>query len=288
MARERSDVDISSAQSSERGGGVKRKDITTINSAHAKKAKPPEWWLRLWFEGTILRLLADLGGFLGFDGGFLALVVGAAAAAFDGFVVLSAHISLYFDFVFRFCEATMIIRCVRFNSYFCLAALAVAALLTGCTALAKKKNRPFASLRVHMQVQDTRMDHDFATVLRDQPVRIPIEKQPFLTEYNIADARVTESQGVLAIVIQLERKGTWTLENITSSNPGKNFAIFAQWGEKSEFTRWLAAPAIKVRITDGILAFTPDASREECESIVKGWLNLAKEEKNYIGKQEKK
>jgi preprotein translocase subunit SecD len=124
------------------------------------------------------------------------------------------------------------------------------------------------------------MDHSVAPIYRAQPVNIRVEKSPFLTELNVSDAKVTTSQGVLAVVIQLERKGAWILENYTSANPGRHYAIFSQSGEKAANSRWLAAPLVTYRITDGILAFTPDATKEECEEIVAGLRNVAKEEGN--------
>ena len=82
------------------------------------------------------------------------------------------------------------------------------------------------------------------------------------------------------MVITLERKGAWTLENYTATNPRRHYAIFAQWGEKGVNTRWLAAPLITYRITDGVLSFTPDATKEECEEIVMGLRNVARVEGN--------
>ena len=40
--------------------------------------------------------------------------------------------------------------------------------------------------------------------------------------------------------------------------------------------RWLAAPILQQRIRDGLLVFTPDATREEAERIVRGLKNVAK------------
>lgn len=226
------------------------------------------------------RLLASLGRVLGLDGGFLALEVRETAFTFDGLVGLLAHISLYFDFVLRFCVSTMIIRGGRFNSNFWLALLLLAGCVAGCQSPEKKKSKLEASFRVHLEVKDTRLEHAIAPIYRAQPVNIRVEKSPFLTELNVSDAKVTTSQGVLAMVIQLERKGAWILENYTSANPGRHYAIFSQWGDKQTNTRWLAGPVISYRITDGVLSFTPDATKEECEEIVAGLLNVAKEEGN--------
>ena len=64
----------------------------------------------------------------------------------------------------------------------------------------------------------------------------------------------------------------------------RRLAIAAQFGEKEVQMRWLAAPVIRKRVTDGILAFTPDASREETELIVRGLNNVAVK----LGNQPKK
>ena len=74
------------------------------------------------------------------------------------------------------------------------------------------------------------------------------------------------------------------LEQFTAQYPGRRFAIAAQFGEKELEMRWLAAPILNRRITDGILAFTPDASREEAELIVRGLNNTAIK----LGNQKKK
>ena len=175
----------------------------------------------------------------------------------------------------------MIIRVARFNSYFWVALL-VGVCLTGCQSPESKKKKLGASLRVHLEVADPRMDHVIAPIYRAQPVNIRVEKSPFLTELNVADAKVVDSQGVLAVVITLERKGAWILENYTAANSRRHYAIYAQWGEKAENTRWMAAPIINYRITDGTLSFTPDATREECEMIVQGLRNIAKDEGNLL------
>ena len=173
----------------------------------------------------------------------------------------------------------MIIRRARFNSYFWLALLS-ATVFAGCQTEQGAKSKQIASLRVHLQATDDRLKHSTAAVYRAAPINIPIEASPFLTELNVADAKVVESHGVLAMVIQFERKGTLLLENYTSTHPGRHFAIFSQYGEKSELTRWLAAPVIHARITDGLLSFTPDATREECEQIALGLRNFARKEGN--------
>ena len=58
---------------------------------------------------------------------------------------------------------------------------------------------------------------------------------------------------------------------------GKRFAIFCKFGEHLKNERWLAAPVISRRIADGVLIFTPDATREEADEIVLGLNNVGRE-----------
>jgi hypothetical protein len=87
--------------------------------------------------------------------------------------------------------------------------------------------------------------------------------------------------GGFALRLRFNRHGSWVLEQYSSGNPGKRFAIFSQFvtppGENLNEGRWIAAPRVKGRIADGTLIFTPDATREEAEQIVLGLSNIARE-----------
>ena len=48
------------------------------------------------------------------------------------------------------------------------------------------------------------------------------------------------------------------------------------WARYTE-ARWLAAPMITRRITNGLFVFTPDCSREEAERIVLGLNHVARQ-----------
>jgi preprotein translocase subunit SecD len=113
-------------------------------------------------------------------------------------------------------------------------------------------------------------------VLRSDPVQVTVATEPVLTEASIIAARVIETTGGFAIEIQFDENGTWSLEQYSAANPGRHFAIFGQWGEKLVNGRWLAAPLITRRIANGILAFTPDMSREEADKLVLGLTNVTK------------
>ena len=85
----------------------------------------------------------------------------------------------------------------------------------------------------------------------------------------------------LKLRLQFDRRGTWLLEQYSTANLGKHFAIFSQFPSppdaKLNQGRWLAAPRINQRIPDGVLTFAPDATREEAEQIVLGLNNVAKQ-----------
>ena len=102
----------------------------------------------------------------------------------------------------------------------------------------------------------------------------------FLTEEQVKSAKVVDTIGGFVVQIQFDRQGSMLLEQYTGGNVGKHITLFAAFGEKANkpapHTRWLAAPLITRRISDGLLTFTPDATREEAELLVAGLENMAK------------
>jgi preprotein translocase subunit SecD len=167
--------------------------------------------------------------------------------------------------------------CARqFNLYLALGTALT--LLGGCQT--NKSDEKVSALRVHIEVNaDNAGDLSTAqtiSVLRSTPVAVTIEQDPVLTEANVVAAKVVELPGGFAIEVKFDETATWTLEQYSAANPGKHFAIFGQWSEKVVDGRWLAAPIINHRIGNGVLAFTPDASREEADQLVLGLNNAAK------------
>jgi preprotein translocase subunit SecD len=164
----------------------------------------------------------------------------------------------------------------QFNIYLALAAVlaSVVALLCGCET--NKPRGPVSALRIHIQ-SDTQSTNTSQTVsvVRADPVLVTIAKQPILTEANIVAAKVLDDPGGFAIEIHFDETGAWILEQYTAANPGRHLVIFGQWGEKLVNGRWLAAPIITHRISNGAIAFTPDMSREEADQLVLGLNNVA-------------
>lgn len=160
---------------------------------------------------------------------------------------------------------------MSFNTYL-LAFLVVFAAGCETTGADRKGSAKFATLRLHLEANPDGTDRSAPVPIhRERPVLVNVEKNPFLHEGNIAQATLVEELGSFAIAVRFDRQGAMVLENISSAYKGKHIAIFSQFGE----TRWLAAPRMTRQITDGVLVFTPDATREEAERIVRGLNQVA-------------
>lgn len=158
----------------------------------------------------------------------------------------------------------MKIRPSCFNTYLWLALLA--ALATGCRS-GRSEKKMEASLRFHLEsnLDGTERSQPIA-VGRSAPFAMSAETRSFLTEFNIERASVVEAPGGFVISVQFDREGSWILEQYSGAHKGKRVAVAAEFGE----LRWIAAPIMRDRITNGLFVFTPDTSREEAERIVRG------------------
>ncbi len=161
----------------------------------------------------------------------------------------------------------------RFNIYLML----VATLALVCSCQTNKPKENLSALRIHIETLPNNLGTSQAiSLLRSDPIQVTVQTDPALTEANIIAARILETPGGFAVEIKFDETGSWILEQYSASNVGRHFAIFGQWGEKLINGRWLAAPIISHRIGDGLLAFTPDASRDEAEQLVLGLNHVAK------------
>jgi len=166
-----------------------------------------------------------------------------------------------------------------FNTYLLLAA--VVGSLCACGTTSKRKN--FSALRIHLETNRDGTDRSKAVpILRDKSQMINVESAPFLAEGNVAEAKLVDEVGGFAVEIKFERRGVWLLESYTTANRGRRLAIYAEFADPADperkkiVSRWLAAPLVQKRISDGVLTFTPDASREEMTEWVRGLNLLAK------------
>jgi preprotein translocase subunit SecD len=160
----------------------------------------------------------------------------------------------------------------QFNIYLALAA--TLGLLCSCQT--NKPHGPISALRVHIEASPDNVGMtEQVSVVRADPVLVSITKQPILTEVNLVGAKIIEDPGGFAIDIHFDETGSWILEQYTAANTGRHLVIFGEWGEKLINGRWLAAPLITHRISDGSLSFTPDMSREEADQFILGLSNSA-------------
>lgn len=169
----------------------------------------------------------------------------------------------------------MVIRPSRFNIYLLLAvALGVVA---GCSSAASREKKQIATLRVHMEApHDPSSLTETVSLLRAAPVSIKIESQPFLTEGDLAVAKIIAGKDEFVLRLQLNQQGQRLLEQYSSANPQRRLAIRSQFRQGTNvFDRWLAAPLVLGRISDGVLVFSPDADRGESEALVRGLNNAA-------------
>jgi preprotein translocase subunit SecD len=167
----------------------------------------------------------------------------------------------------------MVIGLTRFNSY--LGCLTAIALLTGCQTADSNPKKQAALLRVHLEVNPDGSDRNELVPVTRAKLMVNVEKAPFLTEIDVAEAKVIEVMGGFSLQIRFNRRASLLLEQYSATNPGKRFAIFSQFGEKLREGRWLSAPLIARRVSDGVLTFTPDATRQEAEQIALGLNNVA-------------
>ena len=172
----------------------------------------------------------------------------------------------------------MIVRRARFNFYFIIV-LGVTALVAGCQSEQRKRNKIYSTLRLHLEMNPESTGRSTSIqVYREHPVMLTIDKVPFLNETSVEKAKVVEEQGGFAIQVKFDKEGGWLLEQYTTANRGRHMAIYSRFVSPSDGKlnqgRWLAAPKISVPLKDGVLTFTPDATREEADQIVLGLNNF--------------
>jgi hypothetical protein len=177
----------------------------------------------------------------------------------------------------------MMIRLRRFNIY--LGAVLSAALMCGCNTPARKEEKALATLRFYLETNAHQPDQSSTVAVnRSHPVAFTIQKVPCLTEANIRQAKVLDGQAGFELQVQFDKDGTILIEELTAGNPEKHFVIFSQFPTPPEYKlnqgRWLAAPLISAKITDGVFKFTPDATHQEAEWITLGLGHVAKAANN--------
>jgi hypothetical protein len=148
-------------------------------------------------------------------------------------------------------------------------------------ATAKAKDKPTkeekdpskvaSTIRLHMETESPGMGSGKIKVMRSDPTTLNVEKNAFVDEGFLERADVIETVGGHMILLKFNTQGALRLQMWTVSKTGRRIAVWAKWTEG----RWIAAPVAARALEDGVIAFTPDASREEAERIVRGLNNVA-------------
>jgi hypothetical protein len=179
----------------------------------------------------------------------------------------------------------MIIRRSGFNIY--LLPLLLSLLMAGCRTEEGKIRHQYSAFTVHLETRSDQKDSTkLISVLRSAPMLLNIEKEPFLNESMVKSAKVMDvPQGGFVLQIELTKSASLTLEQYSARSLGKRFAIYGEFGQQTArnvfpHSRWLAAPVIDRRISNGTLVFTPDADRKEAEDFALGLNNLARVRKS--------
>lgn len=155
----------------------------------------------------------------------------------------------------------------RFNIYL----LAGMWLLTGCQSGVVGGKNP-STLRFHHVINPDGTPRCLAIkFLRASPMELHIDRSPFLHEGYVKKAAVLDHLGTYEIQVEFDHQGTMLLDSVSVANRGQRIAIYSDFGD----SRWLAAPVLNRRITNGVFQFTPDASREEAQRVVDGLNRVA-------------
>lgn len=158
--------------------------------------------------------------------------------------------------------------------------LVVVLAFCGCSSSAPSKDKIRATVRVHIEANADRSNRTTEVpIYRASPVLVNVEANPVVSEMMVSEARVVDTVGGFALRIAFNQEGRLLLEQATAENRGRHYAVYCQFPSLQDPTvtqgRWLAAPVITTRVTDGMLMFTPDATREEAYEIALGLNHVA-------------
>jgi hypothetical protein len=169
----------------------------------------------------------------------------------------------------------MKISASAFNTF--LLALFVLGCASGKTEEEKKKDKEVTTMRFHLESNAYAPDQTAAVAVGRGPLMyVRASKDWFLNEGDVERATLlenTDNMGGWAIAIQFNGHGTLVLDSITTRYRNSRVVIWTRADE----ARFIAAPRMPYRITNGLFKFTPDTTHEEAERIVRGLNNVAKQ-----------
>lgn len=167
-----------------------------------------------------------------------------------------------------------------FNFYFGMLAALLAA---GCAHTRDPSDKLSTTLRVHLEAPERgAIPKQRIVVYRDAPLNLEIESLYLLTDEHVVSSRVVDEMGTYALEIRFNNWAIPLLAHNSSSHQGRRIALMAQFGPKPHSTRWIGAPRLHTVIRDGVLRFTPDATREEAYQIAVGLNNNARKHRKAL------
>lgn len=144
----------------------------------------------------------------------------------------------------------------------------LAGLLAGNGCQGPGQAKGLAGLGLHLEVNPDGTDRSGpVTVGRSSPFVVNVNQRPFITQQELKGAELVQTDTGYALKLEFDRRGTLLLDQYSSAYRGKRAAVWARWDRQ---VRWLAAPRMEQRITNGVLVFTPDASPAEAQQLVQG------------------
>jgi hypothetical protein len=182
-----------------------------------------------------------------------------------------------------------------FNIYLALAMVWCCGCETRSGRLSKEE---FSTLRLYLEGTSADTAGQGEVQVTRQKIPMTIESEPILTEGDLATAAIVDyPDGTFAIQVSFNEHGALVLDMTTTAYKGKRIIVYSQFphpgkpkkqeisdsaaeeasGLKPRTSGWLGAVLIRARNSTGSFRFTPDASRQEAERIVRGLKNLVAE-----------
>jgi len=141
----------------------------------------------------------------------------------------------------------------------------------------EKKPKLPNSIRIYVETKHDIEERSLPAVVgRSSPMKFMVEKLPILNEVHIEAATLIDQPGGFEVRVKFNSLGARVLESYTAAAAGRHLVIMTEIDKES---RWIAAPLIRRRLGDGYLVFTPDATRDEMDRLVKGLNQLVEKNK---------
>ncbi|KAB2659705.1 MAG: hypothetical protein DVB32_07580 [Verrucomicrobia bacterium] len=160
---------------------------------------------------------------------------------------------------------------VRINIF--LGSFLACFLLVACkTTEQKKQGKEASTIQIFLENVNSAAEKRLITVGERMKTQVNVDLSPFADTADLLNATVVDidEMGGFGIRLNFNDHGKLVLDTVTASSKGMRMPVLVAYTQ----VRWLGAPRINRRITDGSLVFTPDCTRQEAERIVRGLTNV--------------